>query len=111
MPFAKCPNCGEQFHLSVRSNIDEWKERFPVSEDGQRYITCFGCWKNLAELDVIEIVSLPCSNTDNITLGDRGAVVHAHSQDSYEVECVNSDGSTKWIATLPRKCLKYVHHK
>ena len=52
MPYAKCPDCGNIFHLLIQKNIDEWNKKFPASENGHRYIQCLACWKKLNELDI-----------------------------------------------------------
>lgn len=108
MPFVTCPNCGEYFHLNVRENLEEWNERFPRSSDDVRYSKCFGCWKKLEEYDVVKILAIPESKEDFVAGGDIGTIVYVYSDDAFEVECVMSDGSTKWLAEFPRNFLKYV---
>lgn len=108
MPFATCPNCREEFHLSVRENLEEWNKRFLISSDNVRYIECFGCWKELKELDVVKVLAIPESKEDCVSIGDIGAVVYVHSKDAFEVECVLEDGSTKWLTEFPRNFIKYI---
>ena len=106
MPYARCPNCGDSFHLNVAQNVKEWNNKFPVSDDGNRYMDCFYCWKELEEYDVVEICK--DSSQKNVSVGDKGTIVLLHSNNEFEVECVNPDGTTKWLHTMPRNVLKYV---
>ncbi|ARU28774.1 DUF4926 domain-containing protein [Cellvibrio sp. PSBB006] len=108
MPYAKCPNCGDSFHLRVTENLDEWNAQFPQSSDGIRYIECFYCWKEFEEFDVVEVLRNSEPELEGVSLGDVGAIVLKHSENEFEVECVNSDGTTKWLNVLPRKNIKYV---
>ena len=111
MPYAICPNCHDTFHLKVSTSSEEWGKNFPVSGDGNRYIECFSCWKELKKFDAVEVFKLPEIENNNISVGDIGAVVLVHQENEYEVECVNKDGTTKWLFPLPRNCLKYIHEK
>jgi hypothetical protein len=87
--------------------VDEWNGKFPVYEDGVRYIECYFCWKELKEYDVVEIWTVPEKYSDKIDKGDLGAVLIVHGQGQFEVECVQEDGTTKWLETLPRNCMWY----
>lgn len=111
MPYATCPNCKSTFHLRVVEDIENWNKKFPVSEDGIRYIECFDCWRELKELDSVQVWNVPNEYKDEIKKGDIGAVVLLHGNNVFEVECVNEDGSTKWQFAIPRKYLKYVRNK
>jgi hypothetical protein len=111
MPYATCPNCKLTFHLNVRVDVlEEWKEKFPTQEDGARYIQCYFCWKELKELDVVEVWRVPKGMEKQVSKGDLGAVVLVQDVNYYEVECVKADGTTKWLETLPRNCLWYKNH-
>lgn len=107
MPYATCPNCSDTFHLRITENIDDWNKKFPTSSDGIRYMECFYCWKELKEYDVVEVFRNSDPELENVSVGDKGAVVLVHSTSDLEVECVNPDGTTKWLHTIPRKNLKY----
>lgn len=109
MPFATCPNCKEIFHLNVREDLEKWDTHFPYSPDKIRYSECFGCWKKLEEYDVVKVLAVPESKEDYISIGDIGTIVFVYSDDTFEVECVIKDGSTKWLAKFPRRFIKYIH--
>lgn len=108
MPYAKCPNCGDSFHLRVTENVEDWNAKFPQSSDGIRYIECFYCWKELEEYDCVEVLRNADPELEGVLVGDKGAVVLKHSANEFEVECVNPDGSTKWLHAMPRKNIKYL---
>lgn len=111
MPYATCPNCGDTFHLLVTKDIDEWEKKNPKSESGVRYLQCFACWKDLKEHDVVRVCTVPHEYEGVIAKGDKAAVLmvlHGTSKTVYETECVNPDGSSKWVATLERQHLKFV---
>lgn len=108
MPYLTCPTCKSTYHVAVRGSPDEWNERFPQDSDGIRYADCYGCWKSLQDFDVVEVWNVPEEYADTIDKGDRGAVVHKFDDESFEIECVNDDGTTRWLCTLKRDNLWYV---
>jgi len=108
MPYGTCPNCNDSFHLRITENIEKWNAKFPQAEDGIRYIECFNCWKELKEYDVVEVLRNSMPELEGVFVGDKGVVVLKHSINEFEVECVNSDGTTKWLHTISRKNLKFV---
>ena len=110
MPFVNCPACGELFYLNVRENLEEWNARFPISPENVKYIECFGCSKELKEFDIIEVLAVPESDRDIVSVGDVGTVVFVYSNDAFEVKCVMDDGSTKWLVKFPRNFIKYVQN-
>lgn len=108
MPYATCPNCKSLFHLNIKaSELEAWCRRYPLSEDDVRYIQCYFCWRELEELDVVQVWCVPEGMENVIAKGDKGTVILIHDKDNYEVEAVNRDGSTKWIQVLPRNCIWY----
>lgn len=111
MPYATCPNCNDSCHFNIAKDIEKWNEKYPTASDGIRYIECFYCWKELKEFDCVEVINLPIENITDIEQGDIGAVVMVHSIVTFEVECGNTDGTTKWLHALPRKNLKYKREK
>ena len=108
MPYLTCPQCRSTFHVAIRGTPDEWNEKFPKDSDGIRYADCYRCWKSLKELDVVEVWSVPVEYSDIIEKGDIGAVVLKLDDKLFEIECVNDDGTTKWLCTLKRENLWYV---
>lgn len=111
MPYATCPTCGDSFHLLVTKDIEKWNNEHPYSEDGKRYIECFGCWKELREYDVVKVWKVPEQYKNEIIEGDTGAVIlllESNGTQAYEIECANEDGSTKWQFALERKYVKYL---
>lgn len=109
MPFVTCPNCRETFHLNVLEKLEGWNKCFPKSSDNVRYLECFGCWKKLEEYDVVKILAIPELRQNCVEIGDIGTIVYVYPNDNFEVECVMSDGSTKWLAEFPRSSIKYIH--
>ena len=47
MPFAKCPNCGAEFHLRVTTNLEEWCARNApgIPRNQPAPLLCLPCWK------------------------------------------------------------------
>ena len=107
MPFLICSNCKSQFHVSIREKPDEWNKKFPNESDGNRYSTCFLCFKLLKENDVVEVWDIP-SDFSGIDKGDKGTIVCKYDDNNFEVECVNEDGTSKWLHTIHRDYLWYV---
>jgi len=108
MPYVTCPNCRETFHLRVTENIEVWNKKFPLSNDEIRYIECFHCWKELRKHDVVEVFRNSKPELQGVEIGDIGTVVSKYSAEELEVECVNLDGTTKWLHTMQRKNIKYL---
>jgi len=71
---------------------------------------CFGCWKDLNDFDVVEVISRS-PDVPNVDVGDLGVVLLVHSNDnsvkSYEVESVLPDGRSKWLGSFQRHHLRY----
>jgi len=112
MAFGECPVCGEKYHLRITD--PNWHKERGLEIGDVLKEKCFCCWKELKEYDVVEVISVPDGN-DEIEVGDIGAVLLVHEQKGkesvYEVECVRSDGTNKWLQTMKRNNLKYVFEK
>jgi hypothetical protein len=112
MPFAKCPNCGETFHLSV-GDVKAWyAEMFPGHIVGDVVpARCFGCWRTLQQYDIVKVVR-PLEGNPTVQIGDTGAVVEIltapNGDVGYMVENVRPDGGTRWLETFTRDDLKFV---
>ncbi len=115
MPYAKCPVCGAEFHLLVRSDIRAWyRERWPGLSLGDLVpAECFGCWTELRECHIVLVrrrpENLPASSP--VQVGERGVVLSvvtaSDGSKAYEVQCVRADGSTAWRETFGRADLSY----
>ena len=110
MPYSKCPVCGDSFHLLVREDLETWHSSRGIQIGDVASEKCFGCWRDLREYDVVEVIDAP-EDIAGVTVGDLGAVLMVHelngSAVAYEVECVLPDGSAKWLGTFKRQHLRY----
>lgn len=52
------------------------------------------------QYDLVEIVVVPEQYNGIIDVGDIGVAVEIYDHEDFEIECVNPDGSYKWLATL-----------
>jgi hypothetical protein len=52
------------------------------------------------QYDLVEIVVVPEQYSGIIEVGDIGVAVEIYGHENFEIECVNPDGSYKWLATL-----------
>jgi len=52
------------------------------------------------QYDLVEIVLVPEQYNGIIDVGDIGVAVEIYDNEDFEIECVNPDGSYKWLATL-----------
>lgn len=52
------------------------------------------------QYDLVEIVVVPEQYRGIIDVGDVGVAVEIYDHENFEIECVNPDGSYKWLATL-----------
>ncbi|WP_269542361.1 DUF4926 domain-containing protein [Cerasicoccus fimbriatus] len=111
MPFGKCPVCDLHYHIRPDDPLN-WHRNHGL-EIGEPLISeCYFCWKELSEYDAVKVISLPEDCPQAVEIGDTGTVLISHNSDpenlAFEVECVNENGSTKWLATLYRFNLHYV---
>jgi len=112
MAYAKCPQCGSVFHLRLTpEGAEQWqREHAEALAAGQpAAVKCFHCWKELRELEVVEVLVQP-SSAPEVSIGERGTVVAVLQSErgevAYEVECVAADGTTKWEHPFVRSQLK-----
>jgi len=115
MPYAKCPVCGAEFHLLVRTDIGEWyRQRWPGLNVGDVVpAECPGCWTELCEHHVVSVRQRPraLAASSPVQIGERGAVVSvltaSDGSTAYMVECVRPDGTTAWLENFGRRDLSY----
>ena len=111
MPNSKCQVCGDSFHLLVREDLEAWHSSRGIRIGEEANERCFGCWRELREYDVVEVIEKP-EDIAGVIVGDLGTVVMVHelngSAVAYEVECVLPDGSSKWLGTFKRPHLRYI---
>ena len=56
--------------------------------------------ERIDQYDLVEIVLVPEQYNGIIDVGDIGVAVEIYDNEDFEIECVNPDGSYKWLATL-----------
>lgn len=52
------------------------------------------------QYDLVEVVVVPEQYRGIIEAGDIGVAVEIYEHENFEIECMNPDGSYKWLATL-----------
>ena len=55
---------------------------------------------NISQYDLVEIIQVPEKYKGVIHVGDVGTVVEKYDEENFEIECVQSDGSYRWLETL-----------
>ncbi|WP_197432187.1 hypothetical protein [Ectopseudomonas composti] len=69
---------------------------------------CLGCFKSIKVHDVIKVIS-ENSEVPEAEVGDLGAVVIVHNNgETFEVECAQENGHTKWLGTFIKEQIKWV---
>jgi hypothetical protein len=58
------------------------------------------------QYDLVEIVVVPEQYNGIIEVGDIGVAVEIYEHENFEIECVNPDGSYKWLATLHSRYIR-----
>jgi hypothetical protein len=58
------------------------------------------------QYDLVEIVVVPEQYNGLIDVGDIGVAVEIYEHEDFEIECVNPDGSYKWLATLNSRYIR-----
>jgi hypothetical protein len=56
--------------------------------------------EEIEQYDLVEIIQVPEQYIGVIDIGDVGTVVEKYDAESFEVECIQPGGFTKWLATL-----------
>jgi hypothetical protein len=56
--------------------------------------------EEIDQYDLVEIIQVPEQYEGLIDIGDVGTVVEKHDPETFEVECVQPGGFTKWLTTL-----------
>jgi hypothetical protein len=110
MPFSKCPVCGQVSHLSIRGDAEAWYRERGKKIGEEVSEPCFGCWKELKEYEVVEIIAKP-EGTSDVQIGDVGTVLLVmeapDGSRGFEVESVLPYGSSRWVHTFERHHLRY----
>jgi hypothetical protein len=58
------------------------------------------------QYDLVEIVVVPEQYAGIIQVGDIGVAVEIYAHEDFEIECLNPDGSYKWLATLNSRYIR-----
>ena len=105
MAYTKCSQRDEKFHLRITST--DALESLKSKEDNGE-VLCNGCFRNIEELDVVQIISTN-ANVPEAEVGDVGAVVMVHTNtNGFEIECVLENGDTKWLRPFTREQVKWL---
>lgn len=62
--------------------------------------------EEINQYDLVEIIQVPQQLAGEIDLGDIGVVVEKYDDHTFQVECVQRGGSTKWLKKLNIRYLK-----
>jgi hypothetical protein len=62
--------------------------------------------ERIDQYDLVEVVVVPQQYDGIIEVGDIGVAVEIYGHEDFEIECVNPDGSYKWLATLNGRYIK-----
>lgn len=68
-------------------------------------MTKMGDQDKINQYDLVEIIQVPEKFEGVINIGDIGIVVEKHDDENFKIECVQLDGSYKWLEPLN---IKYV---
>jgi hypothetical protein len=60
------------------------------------------------EFDYVEIIEVPEKHKGIIDIGDIGVLLDKYDDENFEVECVQEDGSYKWLEPLNIRYFKLV---
>jgi hypothetical protein len=58
------------------------------------------------QYDLVEIIVVPEQYAGIIQVGDIGVAVEIYAHEDFEIECLNPDGSYKWLATLNSRYIR-----
>src|SRR5215216_2994906 len=56
--------------------------------------------EKINQYDFVEIIRVPEQHHGVIDIGDIGVVVEKYNDENFEIECIQPDGSYKWLETL-----------
>jgi hypothetical protein len=62
--------------------------------------------ENIDQYDLVEVVQVPGEFEDVIDIGDVGVVIEKYSSRNFQIESLELDGSSKWLAPLNVKYLR-----
>jgi hypothetical protein len=62
--------------------------------------------EKINQYDLVEIIRVPEQYAGVIDLGDIGTVVEKYDDETFEIECVQPGGYSKWLQTLNIKCVR-----
>src|SRR5215211_5864880 len=62
--------------------------------------------EDINQYDLVEVVQVPAEYEGVIDIGDVGIVVEKYSSRNFEIESIEPDGSSKWLAPLNTKHLR-----
>ena len=62
--------------------------------------------EEINQYDLVEIIEIPQQQAGEIDLGDIGVVVEKYDDQTFQVECVQPGGSTKWLKRLHSRYLR-----
>ncbi len=62
--------------------------------------------ERIDQYDLVEVVLVPEEYQGLISVGDIGVVVEIDDNESFEIECVQPDGSYKWLETLHSRYIR-----
>jgi MFS family permease len=62
--------------------------------------------ETIDQYDLVEIIQVPEGYQGIIDLGDIGIVLEIDDNESFEIECVQPDGSYKWLETLNSRYIR-----
>lgn len=60
----------------------------------------------IEQYDLVEVIQVPPQLEGVIDLGDVGVVVEKYDDENFQVECVQSGGSTKWLERVPARSVR-----
>jgi hypothetical protein len=60
------------------------------------------------QYDLVEIIQVPQEYDGLIEKGDTGVVVEKYDEETFEVECIQPGGSSKWLQSLNIKYLRLI---
>lgn len=64
--------------------------------------------EKIEEFDIVEIIEVPEKYKGEIDIGDIGILIDRYDDENFEVECVQPNGSYKWLEPLHIKYFKLI---